>query len=208
MATIGLNEFTREMVLLFSGITGGAKGLSFPIPKMELTTLYALYYFAMLSILIIVIATTYSIARSRLGFALLTIRDSEQTAAVIGINTARYKVMAWSISAFFTGLAGGVYGYWVTFIEPSDVFSIITSMKFFTMFLLGGAGTVWGPVIGALSLESLGELIWGRFPEFHLAILGLILLVVVSLLPGGLMSLAKRRSKREPASLDSDKASL
>jgi branched-chain amino acid transport system permease protein len=110
-----------------------------------------------------------------------------------GIQTTYYKIVAWAISAFFTGLIGGVYAYWFTFIEPANVFDIMIAVKAFVMMMLGGAGTVLGPVLGATVLELVSELVWGEFLTLHLMIFGGIIILVILFIPSGIVEVIRKR---------------
>jgi branched-chain amino acid transport system permease protein len=132
-------------------------------------------------------------SKRRLGYAFQAIRSDEEAALVMGINAAWYKTLAWLVSAFFTGLAGGVYAYWTAFINPGGVFDLAITVKMLVMTLLGGPGTVFGPIIGAFFFEFLSELVWSTFLNIHAAFLGILIVLVVIFMPGGFMKLTKRR---------------
>ena len=106
------------------------------------------------------------------------------------------KIMAWAVGGSFTSLAGGVWAYWFTFIEPGSAFDINVSIKGYVMMLMGGMGTVLGPLIGAAFLELFATLIWGKFLKIHLLILGLLIILVVTLMPQGLLHHLRRFSRR------------
>jgi branched-chain amino acid transport system permease protein len=112
---------------------------------------------------------------------------NEEGGRSIGINTSYYKVVAWAISAFFTGLVGGIYAYWYGYIDPPSAFDIVISVRFIIMLLLGGAGTVMGPIIGAFFVELLSETIWSQFLFLHLGVLGAIIIAVVIFMPKGVL---------------------
>jgi branched-chain amino acid transport system permease protein len=147
------------------------------------------FYFFMLLLLIAILVVAWRISKNRLGYAFKAIRANEQAAGVMGIDTTRYKIIAWSLSAVFAGITGSVYAYWFSYIDPPTVFDVMWVVKMFVMILIGGAGTVFGPVIGAFILESISELVWSRFINLHLGILGLIIILVVMFMPNGLISL-------------------
>lgn len=191
MATLGLNELFKQVINNMDNLAGGGKGITLPIISMPPRQLYAFFYFLMLAILVATVLVTYLITKNRLGYGLRAIRANQEAAGVMGINTTLYKALAWSLSAFFTGLAGSVYANWQTFIEPPVVFDVVITVKMFVILLLGGQGTIWGPVLGAFVLELLGELIWGSFSEFHLGILGILIILVVLFMPQGLISLSR-----------------
>jgi branched-chain amino acid transport system permease protein len=102
-----------------------------------------------------------------------------------------YKTIAWSTSAFFTGLVGGVYAYWTAFINPEGVFNVAITVKMLVMTFLGGPGTVFGPIIGAFIFEFLSELVWSTFVNIHAAFLGVLIVLVVIFMPGGFMKLMR-----------------
>ncbi|HYE84324.1 MAG TPA: branched-chain amino acid ABC transporter permease [Clostridia bacterium] len=191
MATIALTEATRQVVTNLE-ITGGGKGLTLPVFQGTPQVIYSFFYYLMFGILVACIITTFLLARSRVGYALKAIRYDEDAASVMGINAVIYKVLAWVISAFFTGLAGSVFAYWMTFIEPVVVYEIVTSVKMYLMFVFGGAGTLWGPILGAFFIEIISELVWSNFMELHYLVLGTIIILVVLFMPKGLMDLLKR----------------
>lgn len=195
MGTIGIDLLTREVVYNL-GFTGGGQGLNMPIAPWSPPALYAVFYFAMLAVLAACVLCTFYVERSRLGFGLRAIRADEEAATVVGIPTTAYKVTAWVLSAFFTGLAGGLYAYWQTYVDPGVVFDIVTSVQFFVMMMLGGMGTLWGPLIGACVIEVLGQLIWGQFPTVHYLVLGLLIVAIVLGLPRGIVAWISERGQR------------
>jgi branched-chain amino acid transport system permease protein len=138
----------------------------------------------MFAILLACFLTTYVISRNRIGYALRAIRANEDAAQMSGIRTTYYKILAWAFSGFFTGLVGGLYAYWFTFIEPANVFNIMISVKAFVMMLLGG---------GAAVLELVSELVWGEFLTIHMLIFGAIIVLVILFLPSGMMELFRKR---------------
>lgn len=188
MATIGVNEALSQIITNLK-ITGGGMGVTLPIPDIGPGELYNFFYYIMLIILIATVLTTYVISKQRLGFALRAIKSSEVAASVLGVNTTVNKSVAWSISALYAGLAGGTYAYWNTFIEPSQVFDLSISIKIFVMLLLGGSGTVFGPLLGAAVVETLSELTWANFLHYHLGILGLLIVLIVMFVHRGLLRL-------------------
>ncbi|HMN11861.1 MAG TPA: branched-chain amino acid ABC transporter permease [Bellilinea sp.] len=193
IATIGVMDALREIVTNMN-ITGGGMGISIPAGiDVSPEQFNNMIYYIMLLLMIIYVIASALIRKSRFGYGLRAIRADEQAAAIAGIPTVRYKVTAWAISAFMTGLVGGFFAYWYAYIEPQDVFNIDISVKYMIMMLIGGSGTVFGPVVGAFFLEIVSELVWGRFFEYHLGILGLIIIFAVIFLPKGILPLIQRR---------------
>lgn len=192
IATIGVMDATREIVTNMK-ITGGGMGMSFPIFDISPQMFNMLAYYIMLGLAALYVLASFLIRRSRFGFGLRAIRADEQAAGISGIPTTRFKVTAWMISAFMTGTLGGVFGLWFSFVEPSDVFDIMISLKFMIMVLIGGAGTVFGPVIGAFFMEIVSELVWGRFLELHMGILAIIVILTVIFVPKGILHYVQNR---------------
>lgn len=193
IATIGVMDATRELVTNMDPITGGGTGFSLPLPEWGPEVFFTIIYFAMFGLMAAYVVASKWIRESRFGYGLRAIRADEEAAAIAGVPTTRYKVMAWATSAFMTGLVGGVFAYWFSYIEPPDVFNILIEMKYMIMVLLGGVGTIWGPILGAFFLEVISELVWGQFLELHLGMLGLIVILVVIFLPKGFWALVQRR---------------
>lgn len=192
IATIGINQATREIFTNMEA-TGGGHGLGLPLIDADPRLVFGVFYFAFLVLMILTVVLMRWIARSRFGYALMAIRDSEEAAAVMGIDTTGAKVAAWSISAMVTALAGGLYGYYISFLEPGFVFDITLSVKAVIMTLLGGMGTVLGPVAGAGAVEILTDVVWSKLLDFHMLVLGLVIVLAVRLMPQGLPGLISRR---------------
>jgi branched-chain amino acid transport system permease protein len=193
IATLGINRAVEQIALDWGSFTGGGKGITLPLPRMEIQSFYAMIYFILFGLLLLTILTNSVIARSRLGYALRAIRDNEDAAEASGIFAPTCKIIAWAISAFITGLTGGVFAYWFSYIEPATVFDIMIAVKAFVMMMLGGAGTVLGPIIGAFLLELISETVWGQFLTIHMLILGIIVVAVVIFLPRGVLDLFRKK---------------
>ncbi len=187
IATLGVAEATRELVLNFDPL-GAASGLSLPIARDS-----RLFYYLLLALVVALAALTWWLTRSRLGYAFVAIRENEDAAAALGIDTYRYKIVAFALSAGFTGIVGGIYAYWSTFIDPSTVFNSAYSVEMIAVCLIGGAGTILGPVIGSILFELLAGQIWAHFISWHATILGLVIVALVLFLPQGLASLRPGR---------------
>src|SRR5437763_1716129 len=113
---------------------------------------------------------------TRFGYACRAILANEEGAESLGINATLYKTSAWLISALLTGMAGGLYAQWVGYIDPPAVFDMTLAVKGFVMFLIGGPGTIAGPVLGAATVELASNLAWSHLLKFHLAVLGLLIM--------------------------------
>ena len=169
-------------------LTRGGAGLNLP-PAISLVQVY----FAMGLAMLAVVALSYRIITSRYGLRLVAIREDEQAAEAMGINTTAHKVSAFVISAFFPGLVGGFYAWHLSYIDPNSVFRPILSVGMVIMTMFGGIGTVTGPVLGGALLSLFAEAFWARLPELHRGVYGALIVVVVLLLPGGIMNLLKSR---------------
>ncbi len=192
IATLGVLEAVREITTNVS-FFGGGMGITLPVFTDAPEPFFRMIYYAMLAALLAYTAIAWWLTRSRFGYALRTIKSDEEAAAVLGIPATRYKVTAWAMSAGCTGLVGGIYAYWLKYIEPPFVFDIMISVKAWIMMLLGGAGTLFGPIAGAFLLELLSVFIWGQFLRGHMLILGAAIVLVVLFMPAGFMELARRR---------------
>ena len=111
-----------------------------------------------MAILAVQLLMTWWIRRTKLGMGLIAIREDESKAATIGINLPVEKIIAFVASTIFVGMAGAVYGYYLTFIDPRGMFSILISVQIVLSLLLGGKATLWGPVVGAFLIEPLNEI--------------------------------------------------
>lgn len=195
IATMGLSQAMREIVRNLR-ITGGGAGFSIPMLRVEPHVFNMLVYFLMLSLMMIVVGISYLVSRSRFGYGLRAIRADEEGASVMGIDTTRWKTMAWALSAFCTGMVGGAYAFWFVYFSPNDAFNILVSVKYLVMTYLGGIGTVAGPVIGAFLLEYVSDFVWSRFKGIHLGVLGLTIILIVLFMPRGFLHMV--RTKVQP----------
>jgi len=194
IATLGINLGVREAVTNVDW-TGGGKGIWLQIPDME-PHAFSLYVFYMMgAILAVIVAGIILLQRSRAGYAMRAIRGNETSAAVLGINTTFYKVLAFAISALFSGMVGSIYIFWMGYVEPSQGFDMAINIQFVMAGLMGGLGTIAGPLLGAAALQIFSELIWSHFLQIHLGVLGLLIVLVVLFMPNGLVSLMPWRGK-------------
>jgi branched-chain amino acid transport system permease protein len=198
VASLGIGEVFREVAMSWTSVTGGGMGVNLPPVQRTFVTEAQLFYYCMLLIALLAFVTTFLVARSRLGVAFHCIRQNEEAANMIGINATRTKIVAFALSAIFPGAAGALYASWVGYIDPSDVFDILISVKAPVMVLLGGVGTVFGPAIGAVVYLVFEELVWRNMLQFHAAILGLIIAALVLFLPSGVVDLLRRRRRQGP----------
>jgi branched-chain amino acid transport system permease protein len=187
LVTLGIGEVVRGIVSNLTKLTGGGGGLSLPIYPGGIDVIYRTFYLLMLGTLVASLVTVYAILQSRFGYGLQAIREDEDAASMIGVPTTRYKITAFALSAMFFGIFGGIYAYWLTYVEPGDVFDIKISVLTLIMALLGGVGTFLGPLIGAIAFQLLSEVLWHRLLDFHTAFLGGLMIVIVMFFPRGLI---------------------
>ena len=185
IATLGVAETVREVVYNVE-LTGAGTGLVMPIARTP-----ALFFYLMLAILVAVTLVNGWLARSRFGYGLVAIREDEDAAAAMGIDTVRYKTIAFAISGAFAGITGGVFAYWITFIDPDAVFRVIITIQMIIMAVFGGAGTVVGPLLGALVLASVSEVLSTQLVALAELFNGLIVILVVLFMPKGLLEVLK-----------------
>jgi branched-chain amino acid transport system permease protein len=193
IASLIVAEMLREIVNTLPGLTGGGKGMNLPLLKLSVAGQAQFFFYAMLALAVVTLATAIVIHRSKLGFGLRCIQQNEAAAEILGINTYAYKTAGFSLSAVFVGIAGAIYASWVNYIDPPDVFDVLISVKPMVMVLLGGLGTIFGPAIGAVILLLFEEVVWRNFLTVHAAALGVIIVVLVLFLPNGLLALVRER---------------
>lgn len=187
IGSIAIVELTRLITSSWSSVTGGGNGFNVPLLKGSPDEVSAYVMYVMTLIMIFAFIASYLVDRGRLGFGLRCINQNEDAADMVGIDTTRYKVAAFTLSALFCGTVGAVYASWVGYIDPTDSFSILLTVKVPVMVLLGGTGTLLGPVVGAVGFVFLEEIFWANFLEWNRAILGIIIVVLIFFLPGGLL---------------------
>ncbi len=187
IATLGVAETMREIVYNLK-ITGGGTGLTMPITRSALP-----FFYLMLAILVAATLANWWLSASRFGYGLIAIREDEDAAAAMGINTALYKTAAFALSGAFAGLTGGVFAYWITFIDPEGVFKVSTTILMIIMAVFGGMGTVVGPLLGALVLATVSEVLSTQLVSLAELFNGLIVILVVLFMPKGLAEVIRKR---------------
>jgi len=200
--TIALLLTTQAVFTNWKSLTGGSNGLTLPLPGWSNDIQALPFYYMFLGILGATVLFSWQIRRRKFGTGLIAIREDEGKAAAIGVDAARYKVLAFACSAFFVGLAGGVYGYYQTFLNPPGMFSILTSVMIVLACLIGGRGTLFGPVIGAFILQGANEAatVYGGSSEARVLLFGVVLVLVVLFMPAGLLPTLERWwQRRHPA---------
>lgn len=180
IATLGLNG---AMAAIFSNlpIAGANIGLVLPLTRND-----ALFYESALVLLVACTLTVMWIARSRYGMALIAIREDEDAAASMGVNTTLYKVSALMLAAFFSAFAGGIHAYWSTFVDPNSAFDTTLNVRMVIMCVLGGPGTVFGPIIGSFILSTVYEVLASEISTAAALLFGVVIVLAVVFMPKGL----------------------
>jgi branched-chain amino acid transport system permease protein len=171
------------MTAIVSNIEIAGRNIGLVLPPLNNDPLF---YELSLALLIASTLTVFWLTRSRFGFGLIAIRENEEGAAVMGVNTTLFKTLAFAISGLFSALAGGIYAYWVTFIDPASAFDIGLNVKMIIMAVFGGPGTVLGPVLGAFLLTAISEVLASEVTTLAGLFFGLVVVVAVVLMPRGL----------------------
>jgi branched-chain amino acid transport system permease protein len=187
IATLGIALATEEIVANIDWLGAGSGQAIRPLES------FSSYYIAMWIVCAASMLATYLITRSKLGYALVAIRENEEAAAVLGVDATRYKVIAWAISAAMAAAAGAVFAGANGFIDPPTAFATDDNVFPIVMALLGGVSTVAGPLIGALILTAINETLWSHFPQIHTLFFGAAIVLVVLFLPRGLLWLLNTR---------------
>lgn len=192
LATIAFGEIVYQLILQSpGGITGNAVG--YPVRCISLFGFkfnsYFRFYFLALFFVVLFMAAKGNLVNSRVGRAFMAIRENSHAAEGMGIDVRKYKIMAFSASAFFTAFAGAMYAHAVGYISP-DTFTNKQSVMFITMLLFGGTASKQGPIIGAITVLMLNEFL-RRMENLQMLIYGVLLLIVILLLPGGIFGMLK-----------------
>jgi branched-chain amino acid transport system permease protein len=189
IAMLGTFVATRELVRVARPLTGGGLGLTLP-PYLN----RPLFYYVTLLLAISVVALIWYIRRSEFGSSLIAIREDEIGAEMRGINTTLHKITAFWIAAGLSGIVGGIWAFQNTFIDPDVVFFESRTVELVMMTMLGGLGTVGGPVIGAATIYWMRDVVWANFEQYHLIVEGLLLITIVLFVPLGIVGSLGDRS--------------
>jgi branched-chain amino acid transport system permease protein len=186
--TLGLTELTKFLFINLEIKLGGTVGRILMMAP-ELNTLY----YSILVVCVAATATAYVIKNSRFGIGLFSIKEDEDAASALGINTSFYKWLSFGISAFFPGMVGAILALRRSYIDPYTVFSPIVSFQVIVMAFLGGIEDVEGALLGAVMLTLVSEALWARYPYYYMIILGTVVIVMVKFLPLGLFYPLRQR---------------
>ncbi|CAM4082904.1 branched-chain amino acid ABC transporter permease [Bordetella muralis] len=190
LSTIAIAEILRLVAINESWLTGGASGVfidTLPQPfGVDLFDQKTQYYLALLYAAI-TIAVTIFISSRRFGYQLKAVRDNEEAAMAAGINPNAVKLKAFVLSGTMTALGGGIYGIFLSFIEPHIIFNLLFSIQIALTVIIGGRGTIWGPAVGAALLVISGEIFRTAFAQANMLVYGVLILVVILVLPRGVV---------------------
>jgi len=198
LATIGINEAFRAFFTNFD-LLGGSVGMFFNFAVYDAyggaKNAGQLAYYAMVVLVLVTVATSFLIKKSKFGLGLMAIREDQDAAMVLGVNPARFKVITYTISAFFPAVAGAIFFFKNGLIEPGPAFELHRSIEALVMVMLGGYGTVTGPIVGAIVYERLrGFLITDpTLSNAHLVIAGFMLLLIVLFMTAGVIGWVRQR---------------
>ncbi|MEV0387245.1 branched-chain amino acid ABC transporter permease [Nonomuraea sp. NPDC050643] len=197
IVSIALVSMMNLVVQGWRSLTGGSTGLQIPspFPGLHRGQTHVVFFYLFLALLGLALLTWWYVSRSRFGAGLRAIREDEDKAESLGVPTAAYKVIAFSLSALFVSLAGGLYAVWFGSLDPIFVFSILIGSYMVLMSLLGGVRNLYGPLLGALIVAPAGEyfLIALGETQIHLTATGLVLVLVVLFMPDGILARFTRK---------------
>ncbi len=205
IVTITLLFVFQQLAFNLRSITGGSQGIAMPPPPFPVSTFERPFYFAMLAVLAVAMLISWWVRDSKLGLALLSIRDDEDRARGLGVQTTFAKLVAFAVSSGLVAMAGAVWGYYIGFIYPQFAVDPLVTIGMVLMVYLGGRGTLWGPVLGAFILVPAQQYLAYDFGASQLYLVGYsaVFLGVMLLLPRGILpslsDLARKlRARRTP----------
>lgn len=219
IATMAIVEMTRIIFLNWNFI-GGATGVSFQ--RLDLSPWYTLqfnlkhpFYYICLAFMVLFIAISKLFQGSKFGYYWRAINANQDSAACTGVNTTKYKIVAYAISAAIVSVGGSLYAQYLQYIDPMVLLPLANSMLIVLVCVMGGIGTVWGPVIGAFVMQFINEYsrsLFAHYGGLNLVIYGILVILIVLFLPKGIMSLffgnktkKLKKIKKEEAILDGKK---
>jgi branched-chain amino acid transport system permease protein len=188
IATIGVSEAVR-VVMMNVPWTGGASGYRI-VEKGRFFQLH--HYYTALGLAALAVGISIFVRRSKLGLALVAIREDQDAASDLGVNPFATKLLIHALAAALAGAAGGVYARYAAFIDPDGVFAFRNGIAILLMPIIGGIGTIWGPVIGAFVYGLIHEEVVAYFPQAHLLIFGSLLILIILFEPGGVVGLSNK----------------
>ncbi|HYU16803.1 MAG TPA: branched-chain amino acid ABC transporter permease [Candidatus Acidoferrum sp.] len=188
IATIGVGEASRVIFTYWESFTGGSSGLSLPIDQ---ALKHQLYWWS-LALAGGVAGMSWILRRSTLGLQLLAIKADVDAAADVGVSATFYQDLIFCLSGAVVGMTGGLYASFFGYIEPADLFGFDRSIGFVLMAVIGGVGTVFGPVLGAVVFVMLRQSLLATYPDLYLGLYGALLILIILFEPLGLTGLGLR----------------
>jgi ABC-type branched-subunit amino acid transport system ATPase component/ABC-type branched-subunit amino acid transport system permease subunit len=187
--TVAFLFLTGVVATNWVSLTNGTSGLTLPLPSWSRDIMNWPFYYALILLLVLQLVLSWVIRRTKLGMGLMAIRGDETKAATIGINLPVNKIIGFVASSVLVGMAGAIYGYYLTFIDPRGMFGILLSVQIVLSVLVGGSGTLWGPIVGAFIIEPLNEVANNNFGggNVRLYLFGGLLMAIVIWLPRGIL---------------------
>jgi ABC-type branched-subunit amino acid transport system ATPase component/ABC-type branched-subunit amino acid transport system permease subunit len=187
--TVAFLFLVQVIAINWVSLTNGTAGLTLPLPDWDRDIMNWPFYYVLVVILVLQVLLSWWIRRTKFGMGLIAIREDETKAATIGINLPVDKMIGFVASTVFVGMAGAVYGYYLTFIDPRGMFSILISVQIVLSLLIGGKATLWGPVLGAFIIEPVNEIANNSLGggNTRLFLFGGLLILVVIFLPQGIL---------------------
>jgi len=192
IATLGVAEAMKALVQNLD-ITEGNAGIYLPMLDLPVRQQYYFYFYMMLGTLVLTLLVTYFLLNAKLGYSFIAIREDEEAASSVGINTTASKTIAFALSGFFTGLAGSIYAYQQAFLQPGPVFSVHTTVQMIVMAVFGGMGKLFGPLLGALCIEVIAETLSNYFLVAHTLFFGIVVILAIVFTPKGLIDMISRQ---------------
>jgi branched-chain amino acid transport system permease protein len=191
LGMLGLTQVLAMVASSWTSVTNGGEGIYLP-PE---ATLRQLYY-AGAALVAAAVVVTWAVDRSAFGLRLRAIGEDETAAEAMGVDCTSAKLAAFVIASTFPAMAGGLYAWRLSYIDPSSAFPAGYEVQTILMVIFGGAGTVWGPLVGGFLFTAVAEVLWAKFAEIHLLLFGVMIIVILLFMPEGLIPLLRRRRLR------------
>ena len=193
LITLCFNEIVR-LIFINWGMSGGPSGILIPLKGNSFWNFQftdkILYYYIMLSMMALMILATWRIEKNRIGDYMIAIREDEDASEALGIDTTRYKLISMAISCFTMALGGTFYAQYMLYIQPDITIGIPLSIQIIFGPIVGGMGTIWGPLIGATILTAFSEVsrvTIGQYRGMHLMVYGVFIILIMLYMPHGLL---------------------
>jgi branched-chain amino acid transport system permease protein len=198
IVTITLLFVAQQLAYNLHSLTHGSQGLAIPPPRFPVATYDVPFYYAMLGVLALSMLASWYVRGSKLGLALVAIRDDEDRARGLGVQTTLAKLTSFAVSAGLVSMAGGIWAYYIAFVYPQFAVDPLVTIGMVLMVYLGGRGTIWGPVLGAFILVPAQQYLAYRLGASELYLVGYsaVFLVVMLLLPRGILPSLRDRARR------------